>query len=70
VRKHIPSFLSAQMESVSRAVDASHHAVVLEDVVLTVKDALTIADVLIPPERDRDPRKQKLKQLDALQSPR
>jgi hypothetical protein len=58
------------MESVSRAVDASHHAVVLEDVVLTVKDALTIADVLIPPERDRDPRKQKLKQLDALQSPR
>jgi hypothetical protein len=64
VRTHIPGFLSAQLESASRAVNASHHAIVLDDVVLSIKDALAITDVLIPVERDRDTRQ--LEQQEAV----
>jgi hypothetical protein len=69
MRAHVPSFLRAQLESATRAVDASHHAIALDEVVLTVKDVLTIADILIPAERNRDIRTPKLEQTDTLKSP-
>ncbi|MGD0864597.1 MAG: hypothetical protein ABSA49_03465 [Rhizomicrobium sp.] len=66
VRAHIPDFLSVQLESASRAVDASHHAILLDDVVLSINDVLAIADVLIPVERGRDTRGPELEQVEAI----
>ena len=53
VRGHIPDFLSAQLESACRAVDTSHETAVLRNIQLTIRDALTVVEGLIPVEGKR-----------------
>jgi hypothetical protein len=54
---------------VSRPANAFHHAVALEGVLFTARDAPAIVDVPIPAQRDRDAEKPKPAQLDASRSP-